>query len=827
MIQDNSGISRFSSEDPCPICGGHPEEPRGNGTRCFGFYSEDGVFAHCTREDHASNLKLHEGSDTYSHLLVGDCRCGRRHGEPGGVSDLGKIVATYEYTDLAGTPIHRTVRFEPKDFRQQSYKDGKWVWSMKGVGRVLYRLPEVTGAIMAGEWVIVGEGEKDADAGRELGFIVTTCPEGAEKWQPSFTDSLKGANVALIPHRDPKGLRHMEKVARDLLTAARTVKVIDLPGLTEEEDLYDWIQKGGTKEELEGLILTGPIFSPSPRESGLVKSLPVFTMADLEKEEAENTAPWYVPKFLRAGDLTLLGGEAKKSGKTTLVMHMLKAVASGSRFLGEPTISTGAIVLTEQGNNIIQAMRKAKITAEDHVLVTPYAKVATEKWGELIAMGAEACREREYGIFVIDTFTAFAKLRGSAENDVGEVQERLAPLLDAARVHDLAVIFTHHTNREGEIRGSSHFFADPDVIWTLKRPQGEHLPNVRRLEGLGRYDVVNTEFNVALEDIGYIYSGSTHQVERDRAKDRIRELLKGHNEKRTARRRSELKDEVGMSNGTFMRALSDMIDSGEVCTAPLPGAGPPIGVWRPTSRGSRPTSMRVGPEEHGVPQEEKPKDKPNPESDSSSGPDSRPPPRESGPEEEGVPLVTDEAGLAEMVEVLAEEPEIAFDVETYPRDETARSLDPRRGEVGVISLSGEAVTYVIDRKVLDAEAIREAIERSMQGKSIVAHNAPFDLQFLRRSVGYEHRGPVFDTLILDAMHFYACGPLAEKGSWRGFTKKDKESGYKKKLGEVCEKFLGISLDKEERLADWGGEITEEMLSYAAKDTAVLLPLKDT
>ena len=38
--------------------------------------------------------------------------------------------------------------------------------------------------------------------------------------------------------------------------------------------------------------------------------------------------------------------------------------------------------------------------------------------------------------------------------------------------------------------------------------------------------------------------------------------------------------------------------------------------------------------------------------------------------------------------------------------------------------------------------------------------------------------------------------------------------------------LGIELDKEHQRADWGGELSTDMLEYAAKDAPVLLPLAE-
>ncbi len=46
------------------------------------------------------------------------------------------------------------------------------------------------------------------------------------------------------------------------------------------------------------------------------------------------------------------------------------------------------------------------------------------------------------------------------------------------------------------------------------------------------------------------------------------------------------------------------------------------------------------------------------------------------------------------------------------------------------------------------------------------------------------------------------------------------------LKDVTLRELGIELDKEQQTADWGGELTPEMLGYAAGDSEVLLPLVD-
>jgi 5S rRNA maturation endonuclease (ribonuclease M5) len=56
----------------------------------------------------------------------------------------GKVVAEYDYFDETGVLLYQVLRYEPKSFRQrQPHVFGGWLWTMRGVRRVLYRLPEL------------------------------------------------------------------------------------------------------------------------------------------------------------------------------------------------------------------------------------------------------------------------------------------------------------------------------------------------------------------------------------------------------------------------------------------------------------------------------------------------------------------------------------------------------------------------------------------------------------------------------------------------------------------------------------------------------------
>jgi uncharacterized protein DUF3987/CHC2-type zinc finger protein len=146
-----------------------------------------------------------------------------------GNNEISQIVATYNYTDENGTLLFQCVRYEPKDFRQrQPDGSGGWIWNLKSVRRVLYRLPEVIKA----QIVVIPEGEKDADNLTKLGFTATTNPMGAGKWRDEYTETLRGKDVVIfgdVGDDKREGEIHVETVIRSLAGVAHSIKHVTLP----------------------------------------------------------------------------------------------------------------------------------------------------------------------------------------------------------------------------------------------------------------------------------------------------------------------------------------------------------------------------------------------------------------------------------------------------------------------------------------------------------------------------------------------------------------------------------------------------------------------
>lgn len=160
-----------------------------------------------------------------------------------------RIVATYDYQQADGALNFQVVRKDPKDFIQRRpKKGGGWEWKA-GNRSLLYRLPELQRASDT-EIVYVCEGEKDVDRLAGLGFVATTHAGGAGKWSDGNSQWLAGRRVALIADNDVAGEKDVAKKLASLRLVAAAVAVVPLEGLPEKGDVSDWLDAGGTPEQL-------------------------------------------------------------------------------------------------------------------------------------------------------------------------------------------------------------------------------------------------------------------------------------------------------------------------------------------------------------------------------------------------------------------------------------------------------------------------------------------------------------------------------------------------------------------------------------------------
>src|SRR6267142_99341 len=173
-------------------------------------------------------------------------------------------------------------------------------------------------------------------------------------------------------------------------------------------------------------------------------------------------------------------------------------------------------------------------------------------------------------------------------------------------------------------------------------------------------------------------------------------------------------------------------------------------------------------------------------------------------------LIRTEAELRQAVESLSAYQAIGLDTETT-------ELDPYLGRLRLIQLATPRGVHIVD---LDAfgdssngnlrenEALAPLRDLLSAPRPIkILHNAKFDAKFIKHTLGVD-LGGIFDTLL--ASQLIGAGDIEERHG----------------LEAVASRYLNESVDKTERLSNWNFELSDAQLEYAARDAAVLVPLRE-
>jgi hypothetical protein len=285
-----------------------------------------------------------------------------------------------------------------------------------------------------------------------------------------------------------------------------------------------------------------------------VKREPTLPIKSVDEiiEEAGETVPWIVEDILARGALTDFYGPAKRGGKTTFWTHAIAAGARGDDIADFITTPARYLYLTEQGSNFALSLESSGLAKHgDCVSIVQYKDVSSFQWKNLITNAAADCEDLGFDALVVDTFAKFAKLKGSEENEAGPVLDRMRVLALQAQEHDIGIVMVRHAGKDGKARGSSAFEGEADIVVGISRPEGNHPPNIRKLEGIGRYG--EWERIIELKDGRYISHGDDQKVQFNRAVKLIMSVITTSPE--TTKQNILDANTEGMSAATIDRAL--------------------------------------------------------------------------------------------------------------------------------------------------------------------------------------------------------------------------------------------------------------------------------
>ena len=164
--------------------------------------------------------------------------------------------------------------------------------------------------------------------------------------------------------------------------------------------------------------------------------------------------------------------------------------------------------------------------------------------------------------------------------------------------------------------------------------------------------------------------------------------------------------------------------------------------------------------------------------------------------------------LRKAIEILATQPVVGLDTETT-------ELDPFTSRLRLIQLATSDRVFILDfdhfnnngdaAKSDTLAPLRRLLAAPRPIK--IAHNAKFDAKFIKHNLRVD-LGGLFDTLL--ASQLVGAGDIEERHG----------------LETAASRYLNESIDKSERLSNWNFELSESQLEYAARDAAILLPLRE-
>jgi putative DNA primase/helicase len=390
-----------------------------------------------------------------------------------------RLVAAYDYRDEVGTLLYQNVRYEPKDFvARRPDGRGGWVYKLDGVRRVPFRYPELLAA-PRGSLILAAEGEKDALALAELGFIATCHKSlGSAKWLPEWSPAIDGQNVVILADNDAPGRDYASNAAHAMHGAATSVRILDLPGLAEHGDAFDWLTMGGDAAQLRALIEAAAHWTPESNvpmpEPATGPRLQLVSLAEVQPREID----WLWPNWLAHGKLHVLAGHPG-DGKSTLTTALAALMSTGGRFpdrafaaqagtlflLGEDGIDdTLAPRLLLHGADMTQIDAIRAVQDGDHRQPLDLSKH--------LHLVRDELQTGRYGLFVVDPLTAF--MPRTDRNSEGSVRDVLTPLADVADETHVAVMAVMHLGKGSKdagrtllqtILGATAFGAAARVVW--------------------------------------------------------------------------------------------------------------------------------------------------------------------------------------------------------------------------------------------------------------------------------------------------------------------------------------------------------------------------
>jgi putative DNA primase/helicase len=369
----------------------------------------------------------------------------------------GAATAEYIYRDARGRLYMRVVRVVQagkKIFPTSRWDNGSWAlgWPDKVVP---YRLPELLAA-PADTVVLVTEGEKDADTCARFGFVSTTNPGGAGKWQPELAQYFKGRQrICLLEDNDTSGTKNTAAVLRALRDVVPTIGVVRFPELGPGGDVSDYFARGGSKDYLQARI-------EAALRQGAARD---YTLVNLNEVPLE-ASDWLWEGHLQIGTLELLTG-IPGVGKSLVQCNLIATVTTGRDWPnGEPGPRPGQVIILTAEDRVTDCKRRLAAAGADQTKAKILTYIKRNARDELFLLSEDLEKLEQaihdlgdVSLVTFDPITAFmGHGKGFDSHRVTDVRSQLHPLARLAEKVGVAFSAVTHPPKNAGTRSAIDSF---------------------------------------------------------------------------------------------------------------------------------------------------------------------------------------------------------------------------------------------------------------------------------------------------------------------------------------------------------------------------------
>jgi hypothetical protein len=247
------------------------------------------------------------------------------------------------------------------------------------------------------------EGEKDVESLSKLGLPAFTFGGVGDGLPDGIDHYFKDRRIVIPADNDDPGRRHAEKkAARAHAAGAASIKIVHFLELPEKGDVSDFIDGGGTVDQLNARIDAAPHWSPPIGKDATTEVHASWRKAAFTAEQLQGMQfpppSWTVPELIPAEGVTLLCSRPK-FGKSWLAYDTCIGATTNRFILGQ--------IKPAQGDVLYLALEDSKRRLQHRM--TKLLPTFAGKWPKKLTIATKWRRLHEGGLDDIRAWREHAK----------------------------------------------------------------------------------------------------------------------------------------------------------------------------------------------------------------------------------------------------------------------------------------------------------------------------------------------------------------------------------------------------------------------------------